>query len=415
MTERSGPGRPLESAGALESAMRPLTEFMRLEAAGGIVLMLAAAVGLIVANSPLEALYGSLLDLEMEIRIGATALSKPLLLWINDGLMAVFFFLVGLELKREVLEGHLSSLSSASLPAFAAAGGMLVPAAVYAAINRGDPAAMTGWAIPAATDIAFALAVLSLLGDRVPPALKAFLLSVAIFDDLGAIVIIAIFYTSELATPPLLVAGVLLGALFALNRLGVTRRAAYVLVGVALWVAVLESGVHATLAGVALAMFIPLRFGSDPGEGDGSPLRDLEHALHPWVAFGVLPAFAFANAGVSLTGLSLSELVHPVALGITLGLFGGKLIGILGMCGLAVLLGVARLPSGVRWPQVIGVALVCGIGFTMSLFLASLAFEQGAEAYLGLDRLGILVGSLLSAFAGYAVLALSSNRPRSRD
>ena len=415
MTERSGPGRPLESAGALESAMRPLTEFIRLEAAGGIVLMLAAAVGLIVANSPLEALYGSLLDLEMEIRIGATALSKPLLLWINDGLMAVFFFLVGLELKREVLEGHLSSLSSASLPAFAAAGGMLVPAAVYAAINRGDPAAMTGWAIPAATDIAFALAVLSLLGDRVPPALKAFLLSVAIFDDLGAIVIIAIFYTSELATPPLLVAGVLLGALFALNRLGVTRRAAYVLVGVTLWVAVLESGVHATLAGVALAIFIPLRFESDPGEGDGSSLRDLEHALHPWVAFGVLPAFAFANAGVSLTGLSLSELAHPVALGITLGLFGGKLIGILGMCGLAVLLGVARLPTGVRWPQVIGVALVCGIGFTMSLFLASLAFEQGAEAYLGLDRLGILVGSLLSGSAGYAVLALSSNRSRSRD
>lgn len=328
--------------------------------------------------------------------------------------MAVFF-LVGLELKREVLEGHLSSLSSASLPAFAAGGGMLVPAAVYAAINRGDPAAMTGWAIPAATDIAFALAVLSLLGDRVPPALKAFLLSVAIFDDLRAIVIIAIFYTSELATPPLLVAGVLLGALFALNRLGVTRRAAYVLVGVALWVTVLESGVHATLAGVALAIFIPLRFGSDPGEGDGSPLRDLEHALHPWVAFGVLPAFAFANAGVSLTGLALSELAHPVALEIILGLFGGKPIGILGMCGFAVLLGVARLPTGVRWPQVIGVALVCGIGFTMSLFLASLAFEQGAEAYLGLDRLGILVGSLLSGSAGYAVLALSSNRSRSRD
>ena len=405
MTKRSELG---EAGGVLQTAKRSLAEFLRLEAAGGIVLMFAAVVGLAVANSPLGPFYGSLLDLEMEIRIGAASLSKPLLLWINDGLMAVFFFLVGLELKREVLEGHLSSPAAASLPALAAVGGMLVPAGFYYLFNRGDQAAMTGWAIPAATDIAFALGVLSLLGNRVPPALKAFLLSVAIFDDIGAIAIIAVFYTSDLNAAPLLMAAVPLAGLFALNRLGVTRRAAYVLVGTALWLAVLESGVHATLAGVVLAMFVPLRLRGGSTADAGSPLRDLEHALHPWVAFGVLPVFAFANAGVPLADLSLSDVVHPVPLGIVTGLFGGKLIGITGMCGLAVLLGLARLPEGVRWPQMIGVALVCGIGFTMSLFIASLAFEQGAEAYLGLDRIGILLGSLLSGSAGYAVLALSS-------
>ena len=312
--KRSEPGG---KAGVVAGpAVRPLAEFLRLEAAGGIVLMIAAVLGLVIANSPLEGLHASLLELEMEIRIGAAGLSKPLLLWINDGLMAVFFLLIGLELKREVLEGHLSSRAAATLPALAAAGGMLVPAALYALFNRGDPDAMTGWAIPAATDIAFALGVLSLLGDRVPPALKAFLLSVAIFDDIGAIAVIAVFYTSQLTAPPLLAAGILLAVLLVLNRLGVTRRAPYVLLGAALWVAVLESGVHATLAGVAVAMFVPLAGRQDPGTGGTSPLRDLEHALHPWVAFGILPAFAFANAGVPLAGLSLSEVVHPVPLGI---------------------------------------------------------------------------------------------------
>ncbi len=410
--KRSEPGG---KAGVVAGpAVRPLAEFLRLEAAGGIVLMIAAVLGLVIANSPLEGLHTSLLELEMEIRIGAAGLSKPLLLWINDGLMAVFFLLIGLELKREVLEGHLSSRAAATLPALAAAGGMLVPAALYALFNRGDPDAMTGWAIPAATDIAFALGVLSLLGDRVPPALKAFLLSVAIFDDIGAIAVIAVFYTSQLTAPPLLAAGILLAVLLVLNRLGVTRRAPYVLLGAALWVAVLESGVHATLAGVAVAMFVPLAGRQVPGTGGTSPLRDLEHALHPWVAFGVLPAFAFANAGVPLAGLSLSEVIHPVPLGIVVGLVGGKLIGIAGTCGLAVRLGIAELPRGVRWPQMIGVSLVSGIGFTMSLFIASLAFEQGAEAYLGLDRLGILLGSLLSGGAGYAVLAMAGRTPGNR-
>ena len=404
MTKRPEPDG---GAGVVGAAARPLAEFLRLEAAGGIVLIIAAALGLIVANSPLEGLHASLLELEMEVRIGTAGLSKPLLLWINDGLMAVFFLLIGLELKREVLEGHLSSRAAATFPALAAAGGMLVPAALYALFNRGDPDAMTGWAIPAATDIAFALGVLSLLGDRVPPALKAFLLSVAIFDDVGAIAVIAVFYTNQLTTPPLLAAGILLAVLLLLNRLGVTRRAAYVLVGAALWIAVLESGVHATLAGVAVAMFVPLAGGEDPGKDGTSPLRDLEHALHPWVAFGVLPLFAFANAGVPLPGLSLSEVIHPVPLGIVVGLVAGKLIGIAGTCALAVLLGIAGLPRGVRWSQVIGVSLVSGIGFTMSLFIASLAFEQGAEAYLGLDRLGILIGSLLSGSAGYGVLAMA--------
>ena len=283
----------------MDKVMKALQDFLRLEAAGGLILMAAAVLALIVANSPLSVYYVALLDLPLEIRVGTLGIAKPLLLWINDGLMAVFFFLIGLELKREVVEGHLSSLRRASLPAFAAAGGMLVPAAFYAAFNWGDAAAMKGWAIPTATDIAFALGVLSLLGPRVPTGLKAFLLSVAIFDDLGAIVVIALFYTAELSFLSLVVAAVLILGLACLNRFGVSRPAAYFLIGVPLWVAVLKSGVHATLAGVVLAMFIPLRSpeqspSPNPPE---SLLRQLEHTLHPWVAYGVLPAFAFANAG----------------------------------------------------------------------------------------------------------------------
>jgi NhaA family Na+:H+ antiporter len=394
---------------SLDSVLKPLQEFLRLEAAGGLILMISAALALIVANSPLAAAYAALLDLPLEMRIGTFGIAKPLLLWINDGLMAVFFFLVGMELKREVIEGHLSSLRGASLPAFAAVGGMLAPAAIYALFNRGDAVAMRGWAIPTATDIAFALGVLSLLGTRVPAALKALLLSVAIFDDLGAIVVIALFYTAELSSLSLVVAAVLILGLACLNRLGVTRAAGYVLLGLLLWVAVLKSGVHATLAGVVLAMFIPLR---RPGpastsHASESPLRHLEHALHPWVAFGVLPVFAFANAGVPIGELSITDALHPVPLGITTGLFVGKQIGVVALCWLAVRLRFASLPEGVRWWHLHGVALLCGVGFTMSLFIASLAFEQGATAYIGLERLGILIGTFLSGLFGYTVLRLT--------
>ena len=393
----------------VDNVLKPLHDFLRLEAAGGLVLMVAAVLALVVANSPLAPYYAKLLDLPLEIRIGTFGIAKPLLLWINDGLMAVFFFLVGMELKREVVEGHLSSLRQASLPAFAAVGGMLGPAAFYAAFNWGDPVAMRGWAIPTATDIAFSLGVLSLLGKRVPTALKAFLLSVAIFDDLGAIVVIALFYTAELSLLSLVISAVLILGLACLNRLGVTRPAAYFLIGVPLWVAVLKSGVHATLAGVVLAMFIPLRVPekSLSSHAPESLLCHLEHTLHPWVAFCILPVFAFANAGVSLVDLSITDTLHAVPLGIVTGLFLGNQIGVLAMCWFAVRLGIASPPEGVNWWQLYGTALLCGIGFTMSLFIASLAFEQGATAYLGLERLGILIGTLVSGLSGYVVLRVT--------
>jgi NhaA family Na+:H+ antiporter len=392
-----------DTTSRLNRIIRPLQDFLRLEASGGLALMAAAVLALLVANSPLAGAYQSFLDLPFQVSLGSWGLDKPLILWINDGLMAVFFFLVGMELKREVAEGHLSDIRTASLPGFAAVGGMAVPAAIYAALNWGDPEALRGWAIPAATDIAFALGVLSLLGNRVPAALKAFLLSVAIFDDLGAIIVIAVFYTAELSVLSLVVAGVLTLGLVLLNRLGVVRPAAYVLLGIPLWVAVLKSGVHATLAGVVVAMFIPLESG---GRGSyESPLRHLEHVLHPWVAFGVLPIFAFANAGVPLAGLSLADTLHPVPLGIILGLFFGKQIGIFLLSWLAVKVRAASLPDGVSWMKLYGAALLCGIGFTMSLFIASLAFEGGG--YAGLERLGILLGTLVSGVVGYAVLKLA--------
>ena len=390
----------------VDNVLKPLHDFLRLEAAGGLVLMVAAVLAMVVANSPLADYYAALLDIPLEIRIGTFGIAKPLLLWINDGLMAVFFFLVGMELKREVVEGHLSSLRRASLPAFAAVGGMLGPAVFYSAFNWGDPVAMKGWAIPTATDIAFSLGVLSLLGKRVPTALKAFLLSVAIFDDLGAIVVIALFYKAELSFLSLVIAAVLILGLACLNRLGVTRPAAYFLIGVPLWLAVLKSGVHATLAGVVLAMFIPLRVPekSLSSHAPESLLRHLEHTLHPWVAFCILPVFAFANAGVSLVDLSITDMFHAVPLGIVTGLFLGNQIGVLAMCWFAVRLGIASPPEGVGWWELYGTALLCGIGFTMSLFIASLAFEQGGTAYLGLERFGILIGSFVSGLFGYVVL-----------
>ena len=396
----------------LESVRRRLNEFIHQESSSGKVLMATALLALLAANSPLNAMYDALLEIPLEIKVGSLEIAKPLLLWINDGLMAVFFFLVGLELEREILEGHLSSFQKAALPGIAAVGGMAIPAAFYAFLNWGDAAAMKGWAIPTATDIAFALGVLALLGDRVPTSLKALLLSIAIFDDLGAIIVIALFYTADLSTESLIVAAVMLVLLFVLNRKGVQRPAAYILLGIPLWIAVLKSGVHATLAGVALAMFIPLRSkGKSENEGTDehshSMLHNLEHTLHPWVAFGVLPIFAFANAGVPLGGISVADITHPVPMGIVLGLFVGKQIGVFGFCWVAKKLGLAQLPEGVTWGQLYGTSFLCGIGFTMSLFIASLAFEAGATEYLGLDRLGILMGSLISGLVGFVVLKRS--------
>jgi NhaA family Na+:H+ antiporter len=392
----------------MRDVLKPLQDFLRMESAGGLVLMAAAAVALLVANSPLAPLYTTLLELPLSFQFGTAWLSKPLLLWINDGLMAIFFLLVGLELKRELLQGHLSSVRQAVLPAIAAIGGMIAPALVYTALNHADPESMQGWAIPVATDIAFALGVLSLFGSRVPTALKALLLSIAIFDDLGAVLVIALFYTESLSTSSLLAAAALISALFVMNRTGVTRPAAYVLLGIALWIAVLKSGVHATLAGVVLAMFIPLGREDTP-----STATRLEDSLHPWVAFGVLPLFALANAGVSLQGISLLNALEGVPLGIALGLFLGKQTGVMACVWLAVRLRAAVMPPELRWSQLYGMALLTGIGFTMSLFVASLAFPSAPGG--GLDRLGVLLGSLLSGIAGYLVLRFAlpaaSRRP----
>lgn len=386
-----------------------LQSFLKLESAGGLVLMGVTVFALVIANSPLAAAYEALLSVPLAVSIGTFAIDKPMVLWINDGLMAVFFFLVGLELKREVLEGHLSSLRAASLPAVAAIGGMAAPAAVYAWFNWSDPAALNGWAIPAATDIAFALGILALVGPRIPSAAKALLLSVAIFDDLGAIVIIAVFYTAELSYVSLVFAAVCLVGLWLLNRASISRPAAYLLIGIPLWVALLKSGVHATLAGVVAAMALPLTVGpAADGSPRESPLKSLEHALHPWVAFGVLPVFAFANAGVSLSGLSLADLGQSVPLGIALGLLVGKPVGILACSWLAVRLGIASLGDGMTWRHLQGISLLCGVGFTMSLFISSLAFAPGA--YAGLERLGILAGSLVAGTAGYLVLRGAARR-----
>ncbi|MEM7349573.1 MAG: Na+/H+ antiporter NhaA [Acidobacteriota bacterium] len=383
-----------------------LRQLMQSEAASGILLMLAAVLALIAANSSLAGLYGGLLDVPVSVSIGSLEIAKPLLLWINDGLMAIFFLLIGLEVKREVLIGQLSKPSQAIFPASAAVGGMLVPALFYVVLNRNDSDALAGWAVPTATDIAFALGVLALLGDRVPAALKIFLLALAILDDLGAIVIIAIFYAGDISLTSLALASVALVVLTILNRSGVTAISPYVVIGLMLWVFVLKSGVHATLAGVALAFAIPLR--NSQGE---SPSSRLEHGLHSWVSFGIMPVFAFANAGVSLSGFDVARLAEPVTLGVILGLVIGKPLGVFGFSWLVVRTGLARLPQGVSWLQVYGVSTLCGIGFTMSLFIGSLAFEHLTRTdYLIANRIGILVGSLVSALVGYAVLAAAAGR-----
>ncbi len=384
----------------------PIREFLKLESSGGILLVGAAILALVFANTPLDNVYRELIRMPVAIRVGPLEIAKPLLLWVNDGLMAVFFFLVGLELKREVREGELSDWRKVVLPAVGAIGGMAVPALLYIGFNWGNADALRGWAIPAATDIAFALGILGLLGSRVPTGLKVFLVSLAIFDDVAAILIIAFFYTSELSVVALTIGAACLVVLFLLNRRGVVSIVPYVFVGLVMWIAVLKSGVHATLAGVLLALFIPLRASTDP---ERSPLRELEHDLHPSVAYVILPLFAFANAGVNLGSVGASAL-HPVPLGIATGLFIGKQLGVFGACWLAIRLGFAKLPEGVDWWRLYGAALLCGVGFTMSLFIATLAFEGGAAGYLGLDRLGILSGSLLSAVAGYFWLRVSLHR-----
>ena len=383
-----------------------IKNFLRLESAGGIVLMAAAALALIAANSGAAGLYAYFIDTPVEVRVGGLQIAKPLFLWVNDGLMAIFFFLIGLELKREFLEGELSRPANVLLPVIGAVGGIVGPVAIYVTINQGNTAALSGWAIPAATDIAFALGILTLLGTRVPVSLKVFLVSLALFDDLGAIIIIAIFYSADLSTTALVIAAVCLMALATMNRRNVMSISSYVLIGVVMWTAVLKSGVHATLAGVALAAFIPMR---DPDDAAHSPLRELEHDLHQLVAFGVLPLFAFVNAGIDLGGVGIDSLLHPVPLGIAAGLFVGKQLGIFLLCFAAIKLGLARLPDGANWGSLYGVSILCGVGFTMSLFVGSLAFENTAfdQSMVFDERLGIILGSLLSGAMGYLVLHLT--------
>lgn len=380
--------------------MNFISRFFRSDASGGIILIMAAACAMLLANTGLTRdFYQALLDMPVQLRVGALEINKNLLLWINDALMAVFFLLIGLEVKREMMTGALATRRQAVFPVIAALGGMLIPALCYLAFNFSDPVARHGWAIPSATDIAFALGVLALLGNRVPPALKIFLMALAIIDDLGAIIIIALFYTSQLSLLSLAVAAGAIAVLALLNLSGVRRTGLYILVGVVLWTAVLKSGVHATLAGVIVGFFIPRK----ASEGT-SPAGQLEHVLHPWVAYAILPLFAFANAGVSLAGVTLEGLTSMLPLGIIAGLFIGKPLGIGLFCWLAVKLKWAHLPHGVTGKQITAVGVLCGIGFTMSIFIATLAFGEVAPELISWAKLGILTGSLLSAVVGYCLL-----------
>jgi len=383
-----------------------LRDFAKLESASGLVLLAAAILALIASNSPLAPLYDLFLRTPVAVRVGGLHLDKPLLLWINDGLMAFFFLVVGAEIKREVIEGELSSIRRAILPVLAALGGMAVPAVLYILVSQGDRDMLAGWAIPTATDIAFALAALSVIGKAAPPSLKVFLLALAIIDDLGAIVIIAIFYTSELSALALGLAAGVLAFMFLLNRLGVKSVAPYAMLGVILWVLVLKSGVHATLAGVATALAIPLK-----GKEGASPLKHVEHSVAPWSSFLVMPLFGFANAGLNLAGVGVQHLFHGVASGIAVGLFFGKQIGVFGATWLAVRLGLGERPRGVSWSGIYGVSFLAGIGFTMSLFIGTLAWGDGSHA--AEIRLGVLEGSLLSAVAGIAILLATQRGPKS--
>jgi len=381
-------------------AITTIQNFLKKESASGIILMFAAICAMALANSPWSTWYDLLLDVPVVVAIGSFEIAKPLLLWINDGLMALFFFLIGLELKREFLEGNLSQPGQIMLPAIGAVGGMVVPALFYVSLNYDNPSALNGWAIPTATDIAFALGILAIIGAKVPLQLKVFLTSLAIFDDLGAIIIIALFYTEQLSVLSLVVSASILTILFVLNRENVTDTSPYIFFGLILWVAVLKSGVHATLAGVVLAFFIPIK-----GKGDEpSPLKSLEHNLHSTVAFIVLPIFAFANAGISFVNVGIEQVMSPVPLGIILGLVVGKQLGVFGLCFVAIKLGFAKLPEQVNLQLLYGVALLCGVGFTMSLFIGSLAFEQNPGIPLYQERLGIVIGSFISGVFGYLVI-----------
>lgn len=388
-----------------------INHFLKLESAGGVLLMFAALLAIVVANTPLDRYYQLLLSVPVEIKVGNLEIAKPLLLWINDGLMAVFFFLVGLELKRELIEGELSDKRNIILPGVGAIGGMLVPALIYLYFNGDNDIAVKGWAIPAATDIAFALGILMLLGSRVPISIKIFLTSLAIFDDIGAIIIIAIFYTSKISVTALIIVFCCLPLLAFLNWRNVISKSPYIFIGIIMWIATLKSGVHATLAGVVLAMFIPMRSKSDPSF---SPLKSMEDDLHTVVAFFILPLFAFANAGINFSGVGLEQMLHNVPLGIALGLFLGKQIGIFGICWIFIKLKITNLPIGMNWLSLYGTAALCGIGFTMSLFVGSLAFEETGVNLLFDERLGIIVGSFTSGLVGYIVLKISLSSSQGR-
>ncbi len=385
----------------MNAASKTLVNFLKLESAGGAVLFAAALLAIVAANTPsLAPLYESFLHADVGLVLGAGKYAMSAAHFINDGLMAIFFFLVGLEIKREMLEGELSTRARALLPAIAAVGGMAAPALIYSAINWGDETAMRGWAIPTATDIAFSLAVLSLLGRRVPVALKVFLTAVAVIDDLGAIAIIAVFYTEKLNAATLALSALILFLLFAMNRRGVLVRAPYGMLFILLWAFVLQSGVHATLAGVAAAMAIPLRV----PEGERSPLLTMEHDLHPPVAFCILPLFAFANAGVDFSGVTFASLTLPLTAGICLGLVVGKIIGISAAVWLAVRFGIGERPEGCPWTAMFSVSALCGIGFTVSLFIGNLAFAPSGGDTINMVKLGVLAGSTVAGITGYILL-----------
>ena len=379
--------------------------FIKTDASSGIILVISAIIALVMANSFIYSGYTAFLEFPVTIALGDFTINKPLVLWINDGLMALFFFVVGLEVRRELFYGQLSQPGQIVLPFLAATAGIVFPALIYVAFNYQDPVAINGWAIPSATDIAFALGIFILFGKHLPPSLKLFLLSVAIIDDIGAVIIIALFYSQELATNSLIVAGFALVLLFIFNRLELENKTPFILVSIIVWAAVLKSGVHATLAGFVVAWFIPIA-----REKSKSMSYKIEHGLHPWIAFFVLPLFAFANAGVNLTGTGINELFTPISLGIIGGLFIGKQLGIFAACYIAVKLKLCSLPKDATWTQLYAVCLLCGVGFTMSLFIGSLAFEEQGLAYQTQVKAGVLVGSILSAVAGALLIRHSSKK-----
>ena len=380
-----------------------IKNFLKLDSLGGPLLVVSTILALVLANSPFSHFYSGFFDTKLAIIFGTVSINKPLLLWVNDGLMAIFFLLVGLELKREFVQGELSERSQIVLPLLGAVGGFCVPALIYAVINYNNPNTMSGWAIPSATDIAFALGVLSLLGDKVPLSLKVLLTSMAIIDDLAAILVIGLFYSGDLSTIALGSSAVTALFLLLINRMGVLKLGPYLFLGLVLWVCVLKSGVHATLAGVIVAFAIPIK-SKALGE-NYSPLIKLEHALHPWVTYRILPLFAFANAGVPLLGISSETIFNEVSLGIAAGLILGKQLGVFGCIFLAVKFGFSRLPNDICLKCVYGISLLTGIGFTMSLFIGSLAFEHGDFDYLNSVRISVLSSSFICAVLGYCILS----------